>query len=162
KNYKKAAELRPMLPAAQNALGLLFMRMGKEKEARLLLDKAFENDPFNVRVSNMRRVLNHLAGYETLKTAHFELRFDPEHDWVLAHYMADYLEAIYADLAEKLQYRPAGPILIEVFRTHEMFSGRTVALPDLHTIGACTGRMVAMASTHAKDLRKPFNWARVL
>jgi tetratricopeptide (TPR) repeat protein len=43
-----------------------------------------------------------------------------------------------------------------------MFSGRTVALPDLHTIGACTGRMVAMASPHARGVRRPFNWARVL
>src|SRR5262249_21665013 len=47
------------------------------------------------------------------------------------------------------------------------FSGRTVALPDLHTIGACTGRMVAMVTpneTDSKDkpVRPPFNWARVL
>src|SRR5260370_8299724 len=43
-----------------------------------------------------------------------------------------------------------------------MFSGRTIALPDLHTIGACTGRVVAMASPHGKGIRRPFNWARVL
>jgi tetratricopeptide (TPR) repeat protein len=43
-----------------------------------------------------------------------------------------------------------------------MFSGRVIALPDLHTIGACTGRMVAMVSPHGKGVRRPFNWARVL
>ena len=43
-----------------------------------------------------------------------------------------------------------------------MFSGRVVALPDLHTIGACTGRMVAMVSPHGRGVRKPFNWGRVL
>ena len=61
--------------------------------------------------------------------------------------------------------RPKGPILIEVFNKHEMFSGRVVALPDLHTIGACTGRMFAMVSPNGtRDGRKmaPFNWARVL
>jgi tetratricopeptide (TPR) repeat protein len=61
-----------------------------------------------------------------------------------------------------LQYKPKGPILVEVFNNHEMFSGRTVALPDLHTIGACTGRVVAMVSPQGKGVRKPFNWARVL
>jgi tetratricopeptide (TPR) repeat protein len=43
-----------------------------------------------------------------------------------------------------------------------MFSGRVVALPDLHTIGACTGRIVALVSPHGRRIQKPFNWARVL
>jgi tetratricopeptide (TPR) repeat protein len=43
-----------------------------------------------------------------------------------------------------------------------MFSGRVVALPDLHTIGASTGRIVAMVSPYGKEIRRPFNWARVL
>jgi tetratricopeptide (TPR) repeat protein len=159
---RRAVELRPTMPGPANNLGLLYMRMGREKEARELLDRGFANDPFNVRVNNSRKVLHHLEKYETLRTEHFELRFDPQTDAVLARYLAPYLEAIYADLAEKFQYRPKGPILVEVFNSHEMFSGRVVALPDLHTIGACTGRMVALASPHAKGVRKPFNWARVL
>jgi tetratricopeptide (TPR) repeat protein len=54
------------------------------------------------------------------------------------------------------------PILIEVFNKHEMFSGRVVALPDLHTIGACTGKMFAMVSPRATDLSRKFNWGRVV
>jgi tetratricopeptide (TPR) repeat protein len=160
--YKKAMELRPMLPEPQNSLGLLCMRLGREQEARAILDKAFAADPFNVRVSNSRKVLKHLEGYDTLKTEHFEIRFDPANDKLLARYMADYLEGVYKSLSEKFQYRPKGPILIEVFNNHEMFSGRVTALPDLHTIGACTGRMFAMVSPHGKGIRKPFNWGRVL
>jgi tetratricopeptide (TPR) repeat protein len=172
KYYKKAIELRPLLPWSQNSLGLLYMRMGHEKEGRESLDKAFKADEFNVRVSNMRKVLKHLDKYETLKTDHFELRFDPKHDKVLARYVAEYLEDVYADLADKFQYKPAGPILIEIFNNHEMFSGRVVALPDLHTIGACTGRMFAMVAPHgwyrAGDVGKDggrmkfFNWSRVI
>jgi cellulose synthase operon protein C len=162
KYYKKSAELRPMLPWPKNGLGMLYMRMGREKEAREILDKAFEADPFNVRVSNTRKVLKHLDAYETLKTDHFEIRFDPKNDKVLANYMAGYLEDIYTDLSAKFHYSPKGPILVEIFDNHEMFSGRVTALPDLHTIGACTGRMVAMASPNAKGIRKPFNWGRVL
>jgi len=162
KYYQKSAELRPVLPSSKNALGLLYMRLGREKEARELLTKAFEADPFNVRVSNTLKVLRHLDKYETLKTDHFEIRFDPKNDGPLARYMAPQLEEIYNDLAEKFQHKATGPILIEIFNSHEMFSGRTIALPDLHTIGACTGRMIAMASTHAKGIRKPFNWSRVI
>ena len=61
-------------------------------------------------------------------------------------------------------YLLPGPILIELFNNHPMFSGRVLALPDLHTIGACTGRMIALVSPHDKGnvLAKPFNWKRVL
>jgi cellulose synthase operon protein C len=162
KCFRKASELRPHAPEALNSLGQLYMRMGLEKEARVTLDKAFKGDPFNVRTKNLLKVLDHLKKYETLKTDHFEVRFDPKNDAALAHYMAPYLETIYADLAAKFNYRPKGPILIEIFNSHQMFSGRIVALPDLHTIGACTGKMFAMASPHSRDLGKPFNWGRVL
>ena len=45
-------------------------------------------------------------------------------------------------------------------KTHEWFSGRTIGLPFVPTVGACTGRVVALASPGPP--RKPFNWARVL
>ena len=163
-HYRTSIKLRPNLPWAQNGLGLLHMRLGKEDEARKTLEVAFEADPFNVRVSNTLKVLDHLDKYDTLKTEHFHLKYDPKTDKVLAQFMAKYLEDIYKELAERFRYKPQGPILIEVFNKHEMFSGRVVALPDLHTIGACTGQMVAMVSPRDKQkvIAKPFNWVRVL
>ena len=162
KYYKKSMDLRPNLPWAQDNLGLLYMRLGRETEARKTLTSAFEADAFNVRVSNSLKVLRHLDKYATLKTAHFELRYDPERDRQLAEYMRTYLEEVYDKLADKFRYHPPGRILVEVFNNHEMFSGRTIALPDLHTIGASTGRMFAMVSPRGKDIEHPFNWARVL
>jgi tetratricopeptide (TPR) repeat protein len=164
KYYQLSIKSNPKIPWAHNGLGLLAMRLGREDEARKILEPAFKADKFNVRVYNTLTVLDHLEKYTTLKTEHFHLRYDPKNDKVLAKVMAKYLEDIYKELAEKFQYRPNGPILIEVFNNHEMFSGRIVALPDLHTIGACTGKMVAMVSPHDKSkvIAKPFNWNRVL
>jgi tetratricopeptide (TPR) repeat protein len=159
--YETAAKLRPNMPGPLNSLGMLHMRLGEEDRARPLLDRGFAADKFNVRVANMRKVLRHLDKYKTIETKHFVLRH-ADADAALARFMADYLEGIHAELSKKFRYAPKGRILIEVFTTHEMFSGRTIALPDLHTIGACTGRMVALASPHARGIRKPFNWARVL
>lgn len=165
--YREAMKLRPELPGPLNGLGMLLLRVGKEKEGRELLEKGFKADRFNVRVSNMIKVMNHLDGYKEIRTKHFLLRYDEKHDPVLARYMAVYLEEIYEELAKKFDYRPEGPILIELFRNHTMFSGRTVALPDLHTIGACTGRVVTMVSPNERNskgerVRPPFNWARVI
>jgi Flp pilus assembly protein TadD len=162
KFYRKAVALWPQLPGVKNSLGLLAMRMGQEDDARKVLAEAFAADKFNVRVSNSIRVLRHLEKYDSIKTAHFLLRFDPKTDAVLARYMADELEAVYAGLAKQFDYQPPGPILIELFNTHDMFSGRVIGIPDLHTIGASTGRIVAMASPKAKGVFKPFNWGRVV
>lgn len=160
--YKKAIEARPMIPWGLNSLGMLYMRLGQEKEANTILTRAFKADEFNVRVSNTLKVLRHLEKYTTLKTSHFELRYDPKVDPVLARYMAQFLEDVYASLKKQFQYEPPGPILIEVFNNHDMFSGRTVALPDLHTIGASTGRIIAMVSPNSPSLGRHFNWARVV
>ncbi len=159
--YKKAIDLRPLPSAPKCNLGMLYMRMGREKEAAVMLDKGFEADPFHVRVSNLRKVLDHLKKYEKIETKHFLLKYSKD-DSVLAHYMAIELEALWEDLATQFKHKPDFPILVEVFSTHAMFSGRTVALPDLHTIGACTGRMFAMVSPNGQGIRKPFNWLRVL
>lgn len=160
--YKKAADLRPMLIGPRNSLGLLFLRMGKEPEGKDVLEKAFKTDPFNVRVANMLKVLKHLEKYETRKTPHFEIRFDPALDKLLIEFVAEYLEETHAELKRQFRYEPPTTILFEVFNSHEMFSGRTIGLPDLHTIGASTGRIVAMASPAAKGLKRPFNWGRVV
>ena len=164
KYFKEAIQLRPKLSEAYSKLGQLYMRMAREDDARPILEKAFDSDKFNIRVYNTLKVLDHLEKYATLKTDHFLFRYDPDNDKLLAAFVAKYCEDIYADLAAKFQYRPKGPILIEIFNNHTMFSGRVMALPDLHTIGACTGRMIAMVSPHDKShiIAKPFNWARVL
>jgi tetratricopeptide (TPR) repeat protein len=164
KYYRLSIKLNPKLPWPQNGLGLLYMALGKEDEAKKVLEQAFEFDAFNVHVRNTLKVLDHLEKYDTLNTEHFLVRFDATNDKVLANYMAKYLEDIYAELADLFQYRPKGKILIEIFNKHEMFSGRVVALPDLHTIGACTGRMFAMVSPRDKSkvIAKPFNWNRVI
>ncbi len=164
KYYRKAIKLRPTLATARNQLGILYMRLGKEVEARDELEKAQVIDKFNVRVFNSLKVLDALDTYDTLKTEHFVIRFNKKNDTVLARFMAKYLEDIYADLAKQFEYKPQGPILIEVFHTHDLFSGRIVALPDLHTIGACTGSLVALTSPRETSglLAKPYNWARVL
>ena len=126
-----------------------------------MLKKGFKADEFNIRVYNSLAVLDHLEKYATIKTEHFVIRFDAKHDKVMGNFLEKYLEDIYNEYADKFQYRPKGPFYIEVFKTHEMFSGRVVALPDLHTIGACTGPVVGMVSP-SKVVNKPFNWVRVI
>jgi tetratricopeptide (TPR) repeat protein len=160
--YLKAASLRPTLPAAPLALGLLAMRLGEEAHARVILTKAFDADAFNVRARNSLEVLKHLDQYKTIESAHYILRYDEKTDALLAGFVSEYLEETHAMLKGQFAYEPPGKTLVQLFNSHEMFSGRVVGLPDLHTIGACTGPLFAMASPRAKGVKKPFNWGRVV
>src|SRR5262249_26451904 len=79
---------------------------------------------------------------------------------LLGKYMSRYLESIYTTLTSRFGYIPPGKTKIEILKDHQWFSGRTIGLPFVPTVGACTGRVVALAS--ARATRVPFNWARVL
>ncbi len=164
--YKQAIAVMPQLSEPRTALGMLYMQTSRIAEARKILDEAFKADPFHVRVSNMRKVLRVLEGYETISTDHFVIRFDREADGLLAHYMAEYLEEQHAVLVKEFGFSPPNRTQFEIFHNnkglsaHEWFSARMVGLPWIQTIGASTGMMVALASPTAAE--EPFNWARVV
>ncbi len=160
--YQKSVAARANFAPPRTALGMLQLRLGNEAAGRELLTKAFATDPFNVRTANTLKVMTHLDGYATLETPHYAIRYDRAKDKVLAETLAEFLEETHAELKTQFAYEPPGRVLIEVFNSHDMFSGRTTGLPDLHTIGACTGKVVVMASPTAKGLRKPFHWGRVI
>ncbi|MGL6074207.1 MAG: tetratricopeptide repeat protein [Fimbriiglobus sp.] len=159
--FRKALAARSNYAPPRNSLGMLMLRLGNEAEGREMLTKAIALDPFNVRTANTIKVLKHLDSYATKQTAHYEIRYDPK-ERILIDSLAEVLEETHAELKQQFGYEPPGRVLIEVFNSHDMFSGRTTGLPDLHTIGACTGKVVVMASPVAKGVRKPFHWGRVI
>jgi tetratricopeptide (TPR) repeat protein len=164
--FKKAIDAGDDLAGPRTGLGLLFMRIGKEDDAGATLDAAFEGDPFNARTKNMLEVLDQLKSYQTIDTEHFRIRVDEKLDGILGRYAAKYLEEVYAELTERFAFRPPDRIQIEIFNkgrgqtAHQWFSARTIGLPWIGTVGACTGKVVAMTSP--AGVETPFNWARVL
>ncbi|HTM55120.1 MAG TPA: tetratricopeptide repeat protein [Pirellulales bacterium] len=164
--YEQAIQRMPQLSAARGQWGMVLMRLGDEQRAQQVLDDAFEADPFNVRVNNTLKVLEVLADYETVETEHFRIKFDGKKDKMLARYMGAWLEQVYPQLVEQMKYEPADKSLFEVFSSarntdgHGWFSARLVGLPNIHPIGACGGKIVALQSPSEGQQR--FNWARVL
>lgn len=158
--FLQAIAADPSRASAKIGLGMLYMQIGRETEAHALFDEAFDLDPFNVRADNMLKVLDHMATYKEIVTDHFRVLYDPTQDEILAQAMSDYLESVYPQIVKDLGFEPAGQTQIEIMKNHQWFSGRTTGLPFLPTVGACTGRVVALASP--RNTRQPYNWARVL
>jgi tetratricopeptide (TPR) repeat protein len=139
---------------------MLYMQIGRETEAKALFDAAFDADPFNVRAFNQMKVLKHMASYAPVVSPHFSVLVEPKQDALHGKYMSRYLESIYPELTRRFAYEPPGVTKIEIMTSHQWFSARTIGLPFVPTVGACTGTVVALASPRATN--KPFNWARVL
>lgn len=165
--YREALERMPQLTAPRGALALMHLRLGDEAEARRLLEESFEVDPFNVRVANSVKVLEVLDDYAVLETEHFVLKFDRGQEDLLAQYASRYLEEeVYPALVERFGFEPREKSLFEIFSrarnsdAHTWFSARMVGLPYVSTVGACAGKVVALTSP--REMRKKFNWARVL
>jgi tetratricopeptide (TPR) repeat protein len=158
--YLLSAAADPGRADAPIGLGMLYMQIGRESEAKSLFNAAFDADPFNVRAVNMIKVLKHMASYTSIDSPHFSVVVDPTQDELLGRYMSRYLESIYPTLTTRFGYVPPDRSKVEILKSHEWFSGRTIGLRFVPTVGACTGRVVALASPRAT--RVPFNWARVL
>ncbi len=161
--YQRAIERAPWWTAPRNGLGLLYTQSGDEDEAQRVLDAAHALDPFNLRTTNYLRLLDMMAKFARVETDHFVVMYDAVKDPVIPEYFADYLESIYRDVCGEFQHEPARKTLIEVFPTHDAFSVRTTGTPWIGTVGASTGRVIALVSPRkGAQTMGTFNWAQVL
>jgi cellulose synthase operon protein C len=158
--YQKAIAATPYLAGPLNGYGILLMRLGKEDEARKVFTTARDIDPYHVRVLNMVKVLKHMEEYKVVTSKNYEVYVSPD-DLQLGKDMSEYLEGIHPTLVKRFAYQPPGRTKIEIMKTHQWFSGRVVGTPSVGTVGACTGRVVALTSPSSMKQNK-FNWARVL
>jgi len=78
-------------------------------------------------------------------------------------FSCEYLESIYKDVTGDFKHEPKVKTYIEVFPTHDAFSVRTSGSPWIGTVGASTGRVIAMVAPRRGILTMgPFNWSQVL
>ena len=163
KHYKKAIECEPTNSSAFIGMGLMYMQWGYEDKANEALKKAWNLDPFNAQTDYTLDVLKRLATFETIETEHFLIHIDSEHAKILGPYFTEHLEKIYHPICSRYEAELNQKTIIEVFAEHTDFAVRVTAEPWLHTVGACTGRVIAMDSPHQDaGFGGPYNFAQVL
>jgi len=162
-HYKIAIERAPWWTAARNGLGLLYTQSGDEDDARVVLDAAHALDPFNLATTNYLRLLDDLGKFAKSETEHFVVFYDAKADPVIPIYFGEYLESIHDEVCGDFKHEPSVKTYIEVFPTHDAFSVRTTGSPWIGTVGASTGRVIALvAPRKGKYTMGAFNWAQVL
>ncbi|MGH7179343.1 MAG: tetratricopeptide repeat protein [Tepidisphaeraceae bacterium] len=161
--YKTAIERAPTWTEPRNGLGLLYTQSGDEELAQATLDAAHALDPYNLRATNYLRLLDELHGFARSETGHFIVMYDASVDPVIPEYFGEYLESIHKEVCAAFNHEPSVKTMIEVFPTHDAFSVRTTGTPWIGTVGASTGRVIALVAPRKGEATMgPFNWSQVL
>ncbi|HVP13105.1 MAG TPA: tetratricopeptide repeat protein, partial [Phycisphaerae bacterium] len=162
-HLSKAIEYAPTWPAPRTELGRLYMETGEEALARKTLDEAFALDSFDADTHGILGLLDQLEKFARLETKHFVIKYDAKADSVIGPYFAESLEALYAGVCRDFGADLDKRTIIEVFPDHMGFSMRTAGRPFIATIGACTGRVIAMTAPRpTSSTFGRFNWVNVL
>ena len=142
-------------------LGMNQLRLGAIDDGRRSLERAFGGDPYDIWVKNTLDLLDTFSGYEEIRTDRFLIVAEKKEAAIMGLYAGELAEEAFAKLQERYGYRPAGPIRIELYRSHADFSVRTVGLTGLGALGVAFGDVLALDSPSARDLGR-FNWGSVL
>ena len=143
-------------------LGKQLMRTGDERNARRNLETAFRIDKWDVMTFNLLELLDHLEPFDTINEGEMVIRLAPDESPVMKEYVPQLAREAMAALTKRWEFTPKGPILIEMFPSHDDFAVRTLGLPGmLGALGACFGRVVTIDSPRARD-PGTFNWGETL
>ncbi|MEE9211531.1 MAG: tetratricopeptide repeat protein, partial [Phycisphaeraceae bacterium] len=158
-----AIDRSPNWPAPRVELGLLLMQGGEEEKARAELTHAARLDPFNTRANNQLQLVEELLGYEQIVTDHFIIKYRKGIDAVLARDMPQPLERIHREVTGVFEHRPGRRTRIEIMPDEKWFGVRITGMPEIWTIAACTGDVIALVPPRdGPRLRGTFDWVNVI
>lgn len=157
---KEAVRVDPRYFEAMQAVGTGYLRLGKEKEGLEWLRKAWRGDEYNVRTDNTLDLFENILpkSYSFVSSKSFKIRYHNDEQKVLRRYLEPMLEGAYADMVRRYDFRPAEPVIVELFRDSDHYSVRTVGLPNLGALGVCFGQVITAMSPSVGDI----NWAMIL
>lgn len=165
---EEAVRRAPNLPEPAILLGLLELQSGRDLNSLTALRRVAELDPFNARAVNSLKLLEELVGYDTFESEHFVVRYKPGIDEILAREMLGPLERAHERICGKanggIDHEPAQKTIIELMPDHAWFAVRIAGMPEIHTIAASTGPVIAMEVPRQGPGHKVgnYDWRRVI
>jgi len=160
---RRAIARQPNSAHAATDLGWVLMQAGRVKEGRSVLARATQIDPFHVRAANSLKLAEAMLDWETIETEHFIIRYQPGIDAVLARDMPELLEQFHAQLVETFEYEPKVKTQVDLMPDEKWFGVRITGMPDIWTIAAATGPVIAMTPPRiGKKQRGDFHWSNVM
>ncbi len=163
--YRKALELDPDLQSARSELGINLMRLGKEDEARAMLEQAWNAGYHDKPTSNTLKLMDSYAKFDTFRTPTTILKIQKKESALVRPYLQAELDKIIATYEKKYKYHLNVPVQVEAYPDHEDFAVRTMGMPGLGALGVTFNTVVAIDSPSAADPKRgpgSFHWATTL
>lgn len=161
----QAIARQPEWSAPRIVLGMLETQTARDAKARAVLEDATRRDPFDKRAQFSLFLLDELAKHSTIESKHFVIRYAPGEDEVVARMMPDALDAMHEVVCARFGHEPPTKTLIDLMPDHRSFAVRITGMPQLHTIAACTGPMIAIEVPRVGAPQQhlgTFDWLKVL
>lgn len=159
----EARELAPRMAEPVASLGKMYMQTGEEAKAMETLQAAHALDDFRADVVNYLNVAKRLQTFAICETDHFIIKVDPKHDLVLLRQVAEYMESVYPEVTGEYNHEPTRKTIIEIMPFQKEFSARIAGRGWVPTVGACTGRVIAVTAPNRERGKMGLhNWAQVL
>lgn len=160
---RKAIAMQPNWPKPRSELALLLMQAGRDDQAFGELQQAAKLDPFHKQVQNQLELAEEMKGFKTIKTKHFSIIYPPGPDEALALDMQEMLDQIFLNVTSSFSHEPSKLTQIQIMPNERWFGVRITGIPEIWTIAACTGDVIAMTppKTGARQ-RGAYDWARVI
>ncbi len=141
--------------------GINQLRIGQMTDGASALQAAFAIDPYDVWVKNTLDLIDTFSQYTEIKTPRFTIAVETKDAALLELVAVPLAEEAYDSLASRYGFRPAPPVRVEFFRSHDDFAVRAVGLAGLGALGVSFGNVVAMDSPAARKVGD-FNWGSTL
>ncbi len=160
--HRAAVAASPQAIPAMQGLAKALIYTGEGEEAKKLLLQAKDlaaglHDPWRNNAIAVQELLE--QEYRVLQDERFRFFLHRDQQEVLAAYLVPVQLRALEVLAEKYGYRPDEPVRVEVFRTWDDFSVRTVGFRGFTALGACFGPLITLVSPGDGDVRKlDFMW----
>ena len=159
---KKAVAIDPDNAKASAALGLALLRTGDEPGGRVALERAFKGDPYDVATYNLLSMMDSLDKFVTVRDGDVVVRMSADEAPVMRGFVVPFAKESVEKLSKQWDFKPQGPILVEMFPKHDDFAVRTMGLPGMtYALGVCFGQVVVFDSPKARP-PGDFSWQETL
>lgn len=161
---KVAIELMPGWSEPQLTLGELYVQWGKLDLAATQLQTASSLDPFHKEITNQLTLVQEMLAYDTIETDQFLVRYLPGVDEVLARDVALHMGEMVEQFIDRFKHDPPALTQVDLMPDDQHFAVRITGMPDIWTIAACTGDVIAMTPPRPGPKRAygPYNWLNVM
>lgn len=150
------------LPAKAQLANDLLRLGGHDDEAWALAEEVQKANPYDVVAYNLTMLHDAIAHFQTVSSAHFNVKMDPREVEIYGPNVLTLLESAHDTLTKKYGLQLKDKTIVEIFPDQKDFAIRTFGLPGgSGYLGVCFGRVIT-ANSPASRPNSPNSWEAVL